>query len=163
MLRGIDLPELFDAEAVDLRIDILVELEPLVQLPAQMSARALAKERVLRVQLHAELEVFGGLAVLADTHVARCDARTAPIVAVKHLGRRKAREDLDAERLGLLPQPARDIAQADDVVAVILEVVRERPIRRFDGALLGEKQEAVLGHRHVERRAFLLPVGNAAR
>ena len=102
MLRGIDFPQLLDAEAVDLRIDAARSLKRSHQLAPEMAARAFREERVLRVQLHAELEVVGRLAVLSDAHVARRDAFDRAVVVIQHLGGRKAREDLDAERFGLL-------------------------------------------------------------
>ena len=56
----------------------------------------------LRVQLHARLVGVGLLALLADAHVAGGDAFDAPFVVVEHLRGGEAREDLDAQRLGLL-------------------------------------------------------------
>jgi len=158
VLRRIDLPQFLDADAVDLRIDTVAQSELIVQLTAQMSARAFAEQRVLRVQLHAELEVFGRLAILADTEVARRDAFDGTVVVVEHFSRRKARENLDAERLGLLAQPARNVREADHIVAVVLEVVRQRPRRHALRTGFGQKQKAVFGHVHRQRRAFFLPV-----
>ena len=123
-----------------------------------MPARAFAEQRVLRVQFHAELEVLGRLAVLADAQVAGRDAFDRAIVVVQHFGGRKAREDFDAERFGLLTQPARDVREADHVVAVVLEVIRQRPDRHALRAGFGQEQELVFGHVHRERRAFFLPV-----
>jgi hypothetical protein len=53
---------------------------------------------------------------------------TEPFVVVEHLGRRKAGEDLDAEVFCLLGQPARDGAQADDVVAVVVQAAGSRKL-----------------------------------
>jgi hypothetical protein len=84
-----------------------------------------------------------------------------PVLRVQHLGSREAGEDLDAERFGLLGQPAHHVAQADDVVAVVAEAVREQEERRRRGAAAFlEEQEAVGRDRLIQRRPLLLPVGN---
>ncbi|SAK66542.1 hypothetical protein AWB79_03299 [Caballeronia hypogeia] len=125
-----------------------------------MPARAFAKQRVFRVQLHAELEVFGRLAVLADAHVAGHHAAHRTVFGVQHFGGRKARENFDAQRFGLLTEPARDVREADHIIAVILEVIGKQPVRHLLRVVLGQEQEAVLGHFDIERRAFFLPVGD---
>ena len=158
--RFVDLPQLLDADAVALRIAVLRETELLDQQLAEVAARAFGEQHVLRVQFHAELEVGRGLAVLADAQVAGDDAAHRTTLVVQHLRGREAGEDLDPERLGLLPHPARDVGEADDVVAVVLEDRRQHPVRRAPRRRLGQEQEPVLGHRHVQRRALLLPVGN---
>ncbi len=113
MLRRIDLPQFLDADTVDLRIGAFAQLEFIVQLTAEMPARAFAEQRVLRVQFHAELEVLGRLAVLADAEIAGRDAFDRAVVVVQDFSGRKARENLDAQRLGLLTQPARHIGEAE--------------------------------------------------
>ncbi|SAL76412.1 hypothetical protein AWB68_04978 [Caballeronia choica] len=160
VLDGIDFPQFLDAEAVDLRVGVLAQLEPVGELTAEMPARAFAEERVFRVQFHAELEVLGRLAVLADAHVAGDDAAHRAVFVIKHFGCGKTRKDFDAERLCLLTEPARDVREADDIVAVILEVVGQEPVGHLLRAVLRQEQEAVLGHFDVERRAFFLPVGD---
>jgi hypothetical protein len=70
--------------------------------------RAFGKDGVLAVQLHAELEVVGGLAVLADAHVAGGHALDGAVVVVEHFGGGKAREDFHAQGFGLLGQPLGD-------------------------------------------------------
>ncbi|VWC64862.1 hypothetical protein BLA18110_01549 [Burkholderia lata] len=159
VLRRIDLPQFLDADPVRLRIRVRVELELRDQLAAEVAAAAFGEQRVLRVQLHAELEVLGRLAVLAHAHVAGRDALHRAVVVVQDLGGGEAGEDLDAQRFGLCPQPARDVAQRNHVVAVVLEVGGQRPVRRGDRALLGQEQEAVFRHLDVERYAAFLPVG----
>ena len=47
--------------------------------------------------------------------------------------RGEAGEDLDAGFLGLLAEPAGHVAQADDVVTVVLKTLREHPARRPEG------------------------------
>jgi hypothetical protein len=121
-----------------------------------MPAAALGEERVLPAQLHARLIAFGLLAFAVDAYVSGRDALDS-IVVVEHFGGGKPRKDVDAERFCLLPEPAAHVAQADDVVAVVLEAGRQQETGRLQRGFLGEEKEPVLGYRGGERRALLSP------
>ena len=155
----IDLPQLLDANAVTLRVFARVKLVAGNDLFAQVAARAFGKHRVLGMQLHAELEAFCGLTIFAHPHVAGGHAFDGPCFGVEHFGRGKAWEYFNAQGLGLLGQPARHVAQADDVVAVVLKAFGQQPIGRADAGGFSEKHEGVIGHRLVQGRAHGLPVG----
>ena len=127
---------------------------------AQVAARPFGEQRVLAEQFDAGLEVRRRLPVLADTHVAGRHAADRAVAVVEHFGGGEAREDLDAEFFRLRSQPTHDIGQADDVVAVVDEAVRQQPVRVRVRLVLGQEVETVLGHRRVERRTALLPVGD---
>jgi DNA polymerase len=124
VLLGLHLPQLLQADAVDLRPAAFAQLEALLELAAEISAASLGEHRVLGVQLDARLVARGLLAVLADAHVARGHAAHAAVFGVEDFRGGEARIDLDARGLGLRAQPAADVAQARDVVAVILEARR---------------------------------------
>ena len=64
-----------------------------------------------------------------------------------------------AKRLGLLGEPAAQVAEADDVVAVVAEAGRQEQVRHLEAALFGQEEKSVFAHRRIERRAALLPVG----
>ena len=59
---------------------IVAQMEAPDELLRQRSAAALGEQRVACAQLHAALEVVGGIAVLADPHVACGDADDATIL-----------------------------------------------------------------------------------
>ncbi len=99
--------------------------------------------------------VGAGLAILADAHVAGGDARHAAFLVVEHLGRGEARIDLDAQRFRLLRQPAADIAEADDEVALVVHLRRRGQLDRARGRQI---KEVILAHRRLDRSATLLPV-----
>ena len=159
MLGRVDLPEFLDADAMDLRIAARIELVARDELLAQMAARTFGKHRVLGMQFHADLKIARRLAVAADAHVAGGYALDRALFVEQHFGRGEAGEDLDAERFGLLAQPAHDIAQADDVIAVVLEAARQHPMRHMMAAGFVEEQEPVFGHGLIQGRAALFPVG----
>ena len=160
MPRRVDLPQLFQSDSIFLEIDAIAQVEFVHQALRQRSANAFGEQRVLRVQLH-PFGVFGLVrSVLCNSHVAGCNALDRAIVVVQDLGRREARINLDAERLGLSTQPATDIAQADDVVAVVVQQRRHRPVRDAEAAGLRENEEAVLRDLRRQRRTLLLPVGD---
>ena len=121
----------------------------------QRAAAALGEQRLAGDQLDPRRVALGRLAVLADPHIAGRDATHLAVVVVKHLGGGKAGVDLDAELLGLARQPTAQIAEADDVIAVI---VHRRRGRQPQGAVLRQVQKAVAGRRGVERGAALAPV-----
>ena len=91
VLLGFDFPQFLEADAIDLRIGAVAQLEALLQLLAEMAAAALGKKRVFGVQFHAALECVGGLAVLADAHVAGGHALDAAVVVIEHFGGGEAR------------------------------------------------------------------------
>ena len=113
------LPELLDADAVLLGLAPVVQVEARLQLLGQRTAHALPDQGVLGVQLDAGLIVRTRLAILADPEDAGHDALDRPIGIEDQLRGRHARVDLDPKALGVLGQPATDIAQAGDVVAVV--------------------------------------------
>ena len=119
-----------------------------------MAAHAFGKDRVLAVQLHADLEALVRLAVLADAHICRWPRPDAALVVVEHLGRRKAREDLDA---GPSACWANHLVASDRLMtaAVVVEVARHEGVRRAGGLRLGQEEHVVTGDRLFERRAFL--------
>ena len=151
-------PQLLDADGVGLRILALGELEPVEELPAELAARALGEDRVAAGELHAELEASPSARRLADPHVSGRDAAHRAVVGVEDLGGRESREDLDSERLGLLGEPFHDIAEPDDIAAVVVEVARNQEIRNAPRSRRRQDQDVVSDHGLVERRAALLPV-----
>ena len=153
-----DLPKLLQAEAEFLRLASLAEFEPRDQLLAEIAARAFGEQRVFGAQLHAAREGVLRLAVLADAHVAGGDAGDRAVVVVENLGRGKARIDFDAERLRLCRQPAADVAERDDEVAVIAHQRRHHEIRQPQRAGAGELIEAVVADRGLDRRVFAAPI-----
>jgi hypothetical protein len=102
---------------------------------------------------------LAGLAVLEYTHVAGSNALDRAILVEQHLGAGEAGIDLDAQRFGLLAQPAADIAERNDVIALVMEALGQQPVGHLEAVVLGKDEEAVLADRGVERRAVLLPVG----
>ena len=155
----LDLPQLLEPDAELLRIDAGAQLELGHQLLGERAAHALGDQRVLGQQVHARRVIRLVLAVLADAHVAGADAAHRAVLVVEHLGAGKARVDLHAQRLGLLAEPAAEIAQAHDVVAVVVHQPRHQEIGEAEGAGLGQEQELVVAHLGLDRRALLLPVG----
>ena len=125
-----DLPELLQADAEFLRLAVFGKTELRDQLLAEIAARAFGEQRVFRAQLHAAREAVFRLAVLADAHVAGGDAGNRAVLVVQDFGRGKARIDFNAERFGLGREPAADVAERDDEIAVIAHQRRHQKIRQ---------------------------------
>jgi hypothetical protein len=124
-----------------------------------VAAAAFGEQRVFRQQFHAGLVGGRGLAVVADAHVAGGDAAHGTLVVIQHLGAGKAGIDLDAERFGLRAEPAAELAEADHIVAVVLEAARQQQGGQVHEAMFGEEGEAVAGDGGLQRGALRLPVG----
>ena len=160
VLSGGDLPQLLDAEPVGLRIDALAQAEAGHELLGQRAAAPFGEQRVGSAQFHARRVVRPRFALPRDAHVAGGHAHDAPVL-LQQLGGGEAGIDLHPERLGLGRQPAADIAEAHDIVAVVVHVRHHRAQHRhLHAAGLGEVQHAVLARRRVERRSLLAPVGD---
>ena len=139
----------------------LIQFKAPDQRLGQAAARALGKQRVLRAQFHAAREAVLRLAVTADAHVAGRDAGDRAVV-VEHLGGGEARINLDAERFRLGGEPAADLAERDDEVAVVVHQRRHHEIRQPQRARRAEPIEAVLGDRGLDRRVLAAPLRQQA-
>ncbi len=83
------------------------------------------------MKLHARLVGPGFLAFLADTEIPGGDSDDGAFF-IQDLVRGEAGEDLDAEALRLGGQPAAQVAEADDVVAVVPEAAGQQEPRGLE-------------------------------
>ena len=157
VLGRLDLPQFLDAQAKGLRIGAVPQVETLEQRLGQRAPATLGENRVGRAELNPRLIVLRRLTIAANSHVTGGHAHHPAGRIVQHLGGGETWVDLYSELFGLLRQPAADVAEADDVVALVVHLRRRRQPERL---LLGEEQEVVFGRRNVERRALVPPVGN---
>ena len=118
-----DLPELLDAEREGLRRRALAQPVALHQPLGERAAAALGEQRVGGAKLHPGLVVRALLAVPLDAGDAGHHAPHLPVLD-DQVGGGEARVDLDAEFLRLGPEPAADIAERDDVVALVVHGAR---------------------------------------
>ncbi len=101
MARGIDLPQLLEAETIGLRPAVAAQVEARDEKLGERAAAALGEQRLLGAQLDAGLEIGGRVAVLADAVRAGRDAGDA-LALVENFGAGETGIDLDAQRLGFL-------------------------------------------------------------
>ena len=80
MMFGEDFPEFLDAQAIMLRLTVLVQAKLLDDLLAQVATATLGKDRVLAMQLVASLETAFFLAFLVTAHVASGDTDHGTLV-----------------------------------------------------------------------------------
>ena len=144
--RLLDLPDLLDAELPLLRV-LGAEVEVADRRAGQVALGALAEHGGLGDQVRAGLEVRQLLAVAAAALVARADADHAPVLD-EQLGRRGLAEDVHARLLGLLGEPAAELRDRGDVVAVVAER-RRRRLQRDRALAVGQQVDRVLRHRAV--------------
>ena len=160
MLVGRNLPQLFQADAVFLGRLAVLKLVPGDDGLGQGAAHALGDEDIFAVQFNAGLEIAGRLALAVDAEDAGDDAlHLTRLFFPDDVAGGHAGIDLDAQRLGLFAQPARDVAQRGDVAAVIVHEGRHQRHRQRRRPLRAQQQELVLGDRRLQRGAAFLPVG----
>ena len=146
----LDLPQFLEADAELARLTAFGEAVSGDQYLGERAARALADQHVFAHQRHAGRIVRTVRAVLLHAHVAGDHARHRAFVVIDEVHGREARIDFDAQRLGLGRQPPADIAERDDVVAVVVHQRRHHEIGQPEGAGGTEHQEMVGGDRRLE-------------
>ena len=164
MARGIDLPDLLEADPVVLRVHAGPEVEAAHELLAEVAAAALRENRVLPAQLVARLKGRLAAALLVEPHVAGRDTRDAASAVVQHVDRRESGKHIRAERFGLFREPLAKPAQADDVVAVVAHRRRYQR-RRYAYRRVRRPQivHLVVMHGGRQRCAARRPVGEQFR
>ena len=156
MVFGRDFPQLLDADGIGLILHAVAQIVAGQQLLGQRAPAALGEQRIGGAQLHPAREIVGRHAVLADAHVAGGDADHAAVF-LQYLRRREAGVDFNAQLFGLRAEPAADVAQRHDVVAVVVHLRRSRQTGRAD---LGQEQKPVDGGRRAQRRTLFPPIGD---
>src|SRR5262249_4811987 len=119
MLLRRNLPELLEANAVFLRLAILIEAKKLEQSLSQVAPRAFGEERVCRLQLDAACEGILPAAILANSHIAGGNASNHALRGIQHFAGGETRKDLDAQRFRLGGEPAAHVPKRHDEVAVV--------------------------------------------
>jgi hypothetical protein len=152
----LNFPQFLDADAIGLDVCIIPQIEFFEQGLGQRPVAALGKDRLFGMQFEPGLIIRRLFAVLADAHVAGCDAAHTAVFGIQHFGGGKAGIYLDTHGFGLFGEPAAHIAEADDVIAVIVHLGR---CRQPYCAGFAEQQELIALDRGVQRRATVLPVG----
>ena len=152
-----DLPDLLDPERPHLRLAAGGEIELADRGAGQMAPGALGQHGGLGGDVGARLEVAQRVAVLAAALVARADAAHGPVLDQQLRGRRLG-EDVGAGLLGLLGQPARELGDRDDVVAVVAER-RRRRLERQGPVGAQHPVDRVLGDLAVGRPVLGLEIG----
>ena len=160
MLVGVDFPDFLHPEAEFLRLLAVREIVFGNHLFRERPAHALGQEHVLAVQFHPRLGVLADGPIRFEPEHTGDNAFHLAIVAVNQFGTGHAGEYLDPQFLGLFGHPAADIAHRHDIVAVIVHQWRHREIGDTDLTGLAQHVEIVVPDRHVQRRAFFLPVGD---
>src|SRR2546428_11959587 len=110
-------PEFLYPDAIDLRLEP-VEIVLANELLGQRSARTLRQHSDLGAEFITRREVVFGLSIFVPAFVLRDYARDA-LALVNQLRPGELREDVDARLLRKSAQPLRQLAQRDDVIAVI--------------------------------------------
>ena len=144
-----DLPQLLDADAVLLRIDAVAQVELAASAPATASRGSLRRTACTSRAAPCRAGSRGLCVPSRATPMSPvATPRTAPLSSNSTSAAAKPGIDLHAQRFGLLREPAAHVAEAHDVVAVVVHQRRQQPVRACGYALSARQdQEPVLGHR----------------
>src|SRR6185369_13415012 len=99
------LPKLFHADAVGLRLASFIKSETLHELFRKRAAWSFAEHSHLRAQIDSRLIVGFALPFLIDAFVAGAHAEHAIVVVVEQVSAGKLRKDVDARFFSLLAEP----------------------------------------------------------
>ena len=160
MLGRIDFPQFLDAQTVVLGIDAFAQVEFFHQPFAQVAAAAFGEHGVLGVQLHAGGVAGLLLAVVVDAGIAGGDAFHRAVLVIEHFGGGEAGEHFDTEAFRLFGEPAAQVAQGNNVVALVVHGLGHERVGHL-GAFLGagEVEDFVAADFGVQRGAEFFPVG----
>src|SRR6266850_2272855 len=146
------LPELFHADAVHLRLATFIQAKTLDQLFSQRTARPFAQYGDLRKQIDAGFEIGLAVPFFIDTLVAGANADDLIVFVVEHFSARKLRKDVNARLFAFFTQPCSEPVKRDNVVTVILQWRRRDG--RSNGTILCQVKEIVLIDGGFKRRTL---------
>ena len=155
--RRVHFPKFLDAKAEGLRHGVGIKVEPGHQFLGKRSAATLSEQGLARPQLDPGLVVCCGRAVLAEAQISGRHPGHRAVFTEQHFGGGEAGIDLDPQRLGLTRQPTAEIAEADDVIAVIAHLRRGRQGKR---PARGQQHEVVVNGGGAKGCALVLPIGD---
>ena len=158
-----NLPQLFDPDAVLLRLAVLGQVEFVDQHLGQRPAHAFADKDIFAVQFHTGLIVGFLDAILADADDPDDHALDRAILAEDQIGGGKTGIDLNAKLFGLGGEPAGNIGQRADIAAVIVHEGRQGEHGQGKLTLRAQHEKLVMGYRCFQRRAHRLPVWEQLR
>ena len=130
MLGRVDVPDFFDTDAVVLGVGLVSQVVLADQLFTQVAAAAFGEQRVFTTQFHAGgVVVLFWLAFAIHAQVAGDDAAHHAVFVDQCFLSAEPRIDIHSEALGLLGQPATQITQGNDVVAMVMHGLGEQESR----------------------------------
>ena len=153
-----NVPKLFQADAKNLWLAVLCQVEVLDQLLRKMAPHPFGKESVFGVQFQARLPAVFLAAIPRDTHVAGRNALDAAILVPQDFSGGKARKDLYTQRFGLPRQPAAQIAQRNSVAALVVHERRHQAVRELCLASFGKNPMVIFRHGYRHRAVHRAPI-----
>ena len=159
VLLGRNIPYFLKANAVVLRVRVLIEIESLNKRLAQMTSTAFSKHSVFSMEFVAGCKRGFLLAVCANSHISGCDPLDRTIFMEKNFRGCKAWKYVDSERFCLLTQPSTKITQTGGIISVIVERARNEKRRQPHTLLFVDQHiDVIISDWIVEWRAHGLPV-----
>ena len=137
---GVDLPDLFDPQAVGLWLGLPAQVELRADFFRERAVAAFGEQGYTGVEFHAAFKGCFGLAGARETEVVGRDAGDTAVGGEGQFGAREARIQLDTEGFGDVAEILGKLGERDDVVAGVVHLRRGGD---GDGAGGCEKAQAV--------------------
>ncbi len=132
LIRG-HLPQLLEADGIMLRLGAVLQIELGDQLLAQMAAGPFGKQGIAAMERHAGHVIRLGIAGSVQPEIAG-DHTPHPSRFHDELACGKTRVYFDSQLLRLLTEPAAEVAQAEDMTAIVVHARRHGPVGQLQGA-----------------------------
>jgi len=160
VLGWVDFPDFLQTDAVVLGVGVAVQVEALDQLLTDVATAAFGEQRVLATQFHARgVQAVFWLAFTVNAKVAGDDAAYHAVLVEQRFLGGEAWVDFHAQVLGLLGQPAAQVAQGNDVVAFVVHGLGHKEVGHLGGGFRAAQYiDVIAHHRGVERGAECFPV-----
>ena len=155
MVFGFNFPKLFYAEAKFWWADILCQIIFFNQLFGKRAACALTEQHIFTEQGHAALIGWTGSSVFLQAHIAGGDTNHG-IIFIDQFRSGKSRINFHSKAFGLLSQPAADISQRDNVIAMIAHQAGHGEIGNGETAGFAQEDEFIICHRRFKRMALFI-------
>src|SRR5215475_3618898 len=150
-----DVPDFLDADGVDLRIPVGIQIELTNELLGQRSTGPFGQNGYPGTDIDTWFKVRFGFSGFVRALVPGSNTDDN-IVFNQEIGARKAGEDIDAAFFDLFTKPAGEFVQRDDVVRMVLQGRRDD--RQLELAIFGQEKNMVLVNRLFDWCAAFFPV-----
>lgn len=153
-------PNFLQTDAVVLfRNAVFTKVEVLLDSLCKGTSASFSENSLLRLNLNTGLVCRFQAAILSYAKVSSYNTADTAILVVLYLVTCNAWENVNSHGFCLLSEPLAEVAQTDDIVAVVVYRFRQEKVGDVDMLLLKQNGKLIMCHWGVQWGTLLLPVG----